>query len=281
VRSLCIIVGLLSIRLLFGEAEVFSRNTQLNPLALSRAQFQELVDRINHFVEAANQRDSFCKTHNVSIEASDEQTRLTFEASSIVEDIHRIPAVTTGLTINYTCYSETASISNLRLNLEDYRREVSVGGHQPDQVDALTSLIKSKLEACNVSSGPSFRANITTCIFTIFVTAGIVLLILPFTGRKTRFYWLSSPFIIVGFTSLNFLAGWLKPFFPGFAVYEGDVSIIHRYSVEIGLSLALLPILVSSVAFSIKRSKKAAGAKFIPGSNVKPTEASAPRSLDD
>jgi hypothetical protein len=225
--------------LAFG-AEQVSRTRQLPTLAMNQKQLSRFVKSINNFVFEANQSDADCKNHPVMVKISDASTAIEFSATQIAEELNRMPEVAFRLEVNYYCSSDDAPITNLSVELADYSRESVIRGFRIEQVDALSSLIDSQLVPdSKVLAGPTAR------IVVAFLLMILSLLCVVFLNYQLQKTWPSYLLLIVVPILFN-APKWLADFLPGFAVYSGEVSLIRRYSAEIGCYGLVVGMAISS-----------------------------------
>jgi hypothetical protein len=269
-------IALLCTALIVGTAgcavadESVARTFQLPNLSMRQDQLADVIESINNFIAHANEHFSDCKSSSVRVTISDNSTSVEFDGAQIRDELHHFPEVFFRSEVRYYCSSHhSVPISHVTLNLGDgsYDRRLVVEGARSDQVEALASMVVSKLELhSKLLTGMRFRTEVGSLFFSILLTATLFVTFLHWRGiRFVGSSWLSFPLTVCAFVLMGYLSDWLFPFLPGFAAYAGDVSFIRRYAAEFGF-LALLISVGGLIAGLIRRfsGKLAASGRLPP-----------------
>ncbi len=122
----------------------------------------DIIESINNFVIHANEGVLRCKLNQARVKVSDDSTSVEFSAAEVRNELPRLPEVFFQLEVTYHCFwDENVPISDLNLTLgdRDYQRTLVVRGSQPDQVEALASMVVSKLTPYStLLTGPGLEA---------------------------------------------------------------------------------------------------------------------------
>ncbi len=233
-------------------SESISTSSQLPPLAMRQDQLADFVEGVNSFLVHTNHEIPGCKTSRSRLTLSDQSSAIEFDAAQVKTEVARLHDTQFKLELTYYCYANDAPISKFNLTLGDseYQRNLAITGTEPEQVQALASMVLSKLSACKrFLTGFSVRSDITAGTFAVFFGGAIIIAILNTKGFKFKgASWLSVLLPTLSWVLLSNLNHWLYKIFPGFALYPGDTSWLVRYAPEIGFAGFLLSLISIFIA---------------------------------
>jgi len=129
--------------------------------------------------------------------------------------------------------NSNAPITNLRIDLQDAYRTVTVEGNNPEQVDALFSLLKDEMENYSVVwGGPKFRLWSGVLFFLLFCLIPS-LLVLVASEISPKIVGVRLVIGVLVIAAVQLILIFVLPFdkwLPGFVVYEPNSSFIIKYS---------------------------------------------------
>lgn|GEM_PF-3726821 len=161
-------------------------------------------------------------------------------------DFSKYPNVAYSLDYNFYQAGAGKAITQISIELSDYQRSIRVTGNKTDQVEALFMVLKNELNKHYAFGGGEVRRSMALIFF---------LLTLPpfyFFGVPSPFYKGKRLADLTRILAVLYACFWISTFFTpydklfsGFAVFEGEVSFIKRYSAEMtffGLAISLLSV---------------------------------------
>jgi len=146
-----------------------------------------------------------------------------------------------------------APVSGLELDLRDHGNTLRVTGPTVEQVETISAGIERELVQHSATDGYVLRSTGRLVIGIVLLVVLMVGLTICFSARQWGF--LGIPILsFVGLILLFVLP--LDELFAGFAVYQGDPSVIVRYEPQIafgGLIISIVLALVIPMWYEAKR----------------------------
>ncbi len=220
------------------DAQTFARNDESSAVRLSYTDLAAILARVRELIKSSNA--SFAPKYQTPIEYLDvgnghSNVELTQDMS--VAQLASAPEI--AYSIQYVYRFSDAPISSVRIDLSDYRREVAVGGQSRTDVDALSNLVLTDLNAHGVTfAGPGFR---TTASMMLSMVACTLIMFALFMASPKRAKVLIA---CLGFAILAVLyfmpwSEWLA----GTTIYAGDSSFLKRNAPLLTLLGVVVPLI--------------------------------------
>ena len=231
---LCILALSVSAPAAAAQGASFTQESQFRPVRLTYVDLTAIVQRVRAFLARANgdSVDAFLDGLSVS-----DGTR-TVSASGATIDSLRARSPRVSNSARYSYMSRSGAINEVTITLSDYSRVVRVAGTSPEQVDALSALLREELgKHTSMIGGPVLRISAG-----LGLLGGSLFLFSLATGRRLRFAFVA----LVAVQGAVYLLPWSK-WLPGTGVYAESASFVVRYSAElgaIGLVLAVVSLAV-------------------------------------
>jgi hypothetical protein len=205
------------------RAQTYTRRSELPPVHLNYNDLAAIVGRAEQLISTANKPFSpEFERPSESLDLQDDQTKVEFTQDITTSALESAPPISNEIYFTYSFNG--APISNVTMYLYDYRRELSISGQSKTDVDALSQLMSSDLARhTTILGGFGFRT-VGFLLLTILYSTLFALGFAPNLSKMNRIITFSIAAILV-------ISVWAAPWqnwFPGTAVYSGDVSWFVR-----------------------------------------------------
>jgi hypothetical protein len=222
----------------------YTRKIELPPLKLSFTAMQSVLDKTANLLAAANvspaRSKEFYFRETLTLQAGPDEIEI--QGHSFPANAH-VPKAAYELKYSYSWTD--APVSKVELDFDDFSRRVTVSGTAADQVDAISAALEHDLSQYSSFGGTMFREVGGMLAFAIFCLSLVMGGSYCIAERQWRA--LGMPiFAIIGLVLLFALP--FADILAGFAIYQGESSLIVRYEPQIafaGLILTIAGILLS------------------------------------
>jgi len=224
----------------------YTKEMEMRPIRLTYIELQKEIDKISNLIISANAAYA-TKTYR-------ERENVTFLSGARKVDISghqffptkiEIPSASYGFDYLFLITDERP-ITRVSITFNDYYRKISVSGNSPEQVDAIFSTPESGLGGYSTPIGGRFVRQMGLFflgfLFTVIVIIGSIYCI-----QNKNMKMLGGPiFSLFGIILIATLP--FEDILAGFAVYQGEASLLVRYGDQIsffGFLITLLGIPIS------------------------------------
>jgi hypothetical protein len=236
----------------------YTRTRDLPALKMSFTDMQFVLDKAAHLLSDANKAASEANEAKTK-EGKNRPELFLFRQSSAREALtlgtgpdeikiegHRFPANArvpkAAYALSYSYSWAEVPVSKLDLDLRDYGRRLSVTGTAVDQVEAISAALEADLSQHSAIGGNTVRSLGSLIIGYALLVSLVVSGAYCIYERQWRF--LGVPiFSLLGLALLFVLP--LREVFAGFALYQGEPSVIVRYEPQIAFGGLIITILLS------------------------------------
>lgn len=224
-----------------------TRKAELPPIRWSQGDLIRLVATIEHFAATSGAGDSTQSVYrDESLTVSDQLSTYSVGRNVSAASLRAAPPV--AYAVSYALRTGGSNITAVSLDLSDYRREVTVSGHSPDQVAALLALIQEQLKPNMVWYGGAMFRLVGEMLIVVCVGAYLF----ATWQRKYVNIWLSVIIFAAG------LSAWVLPWqqwFPGTVLFAGDASVLERYAPQISFAGLVVTVLGTAVSLYRRQSR--------------------------
>lgn len=230
-------------------AQEYSRSINLPPLQLSYRVLQQLSVDVERMVCPVPPKSQTADCARITI--ADETRSIVFTSGRQITRFDSLPAKATEFSFNY--YGRERSISQVNIDLSEYRRALSVKGSEPPQVDALIAMLRDRLSEHSVFLRGFNVRSVFLLLFYIAYCCVIGLAVLfavyaykrPLVGAAVGFAGFLGFFV-----AFDRVESMLEKLLPAFVIYQGNPSWMVRYSAEFtfgGFVLGLIALAIAAI----------------------------------
>ena len=261
VRLILLIFFLLACSDLFAaEPEPqYTRTRQLPALKMTFVDMQLVLDKAATLLADANREAKEAKEAKVkqakgfeaisSFFQSSPRETLTLGTGADEIEIagHRFP---TNARVPKAAYAFSYSyswgdmpVSKLELDLRDYARRLSVSGTAVNQVEAISAAIEGDLLQHSATGGDTLRY--VVIFLGVFIFSALLVIGGVYCVLEHQWRYIGVPIVsLIGLVVLLITVP-LKDFLPGFAVYQGEASLIVRDAPQIAFVGLIITVVLS------------------------------------
>lgn len=220
----------------------YVRRRELPALKISLGDMQAILESVANLLSDAN-RNGGKKPKDIYL---NETLRLGTGPDEVKIVGHAFPENTripkAAYSLSYSYSWTGAPVSSVELDLRDYGNELRVAGPVVEQVEAISTTLEHDLAKHSAFGGfaaRSFGGLVLFILFTVLLAIGWQLCV---TQRQWRFAGILI-FSVAGLVLMYALP--FREIFPGFAIYQGEPSLIVRYAPQIGFFGLIITIVLS------------------------------------
>ncbi len=256
ITSICVLVFVILTSISFSS-NYFTKETELSSLRLTTSDLQKVLNRIFNLIAMADAKFQNLEYYErVNFESGKSKVKITNHDFISSGDI--IPKVSYGFKYEFRT-TDDAPISNVSIDLNDMYRKIEVNGYSPEQVDAIFSSIESDLREYSTPLGGYMTRYFCKFILFIIFASGLLLAAFNYFEKKN----IVRAIVLIIFSLIGFILLFTLPFrdiLAGFALYQGEASLLVRYGYQISFSSLVITILGIPLSYflpSLKSSSKA------------------------
>ncbi len=220
---------------LLAAAPIFSCSRDLPCVSISVSDLDEILKRAHSLIVTANGSSERQSAETIILGADGDDVKIYDHTLVGVS----LPQASYNLSYNYDTIG--APISSLVVLLNDSTRLLRVSGESKDQVESITTFLESSINKHSIHMGGHefrfFLGYSLGCIFSAFLIGGIITI------------WQSKSCKRIGIpicSAIGLLLILVLPyerFLVGFALYQGDSSVLVRYGPQLSFISLLITIL--------------------------------------
>ena len=162
------------------------------------------------------------------------------------------PPVADGL--EYEFFKTGLPVAYVRLRLDHESRSLEVEADDARQAEALSDLLKKELEKHRTIFGGPMFCLVIFMMFAVVIPSVVYFLVYQEFVRPSRYHFFGFGIILYqsGLAAFFAWTGFFARFFPGFSLFDDQISFLERHSAEItfaSLMTALTAFTVSLLLF--------------------------------
>ena len=231
--ALLLVVPLFAVPVYTFTASFFPIKCSYSDIARILAAVDEYVMRSNGASPQATIEITATRGHQSVRASTVSEFRRSAEVLPVLYELH----------YNYSCY-KCPTITAVRIDLDDFRRRLSVEGPSQAHADALFAMLTRTLNDHQVYFGGSTLRAMAGAL--LMVTGLIVMLVGILESRTIR--WRAIWGIGGALVALSVFAVSWETLLPGTSIYAANPSLIVRYSAEISLAGAILTVVTFGIS---------------------------------
>lgn len=232
-------MGILPCSALANEP-IYTKTASLPPLRITYAELQSLLDKSAALLIASPPVEAASRMEE-TLSLSHGESQIEITGHQLPTSGAKLPEFVTELRYTGSWYPRNAAVSVITMSFSDLRRELTVQGTSPEQVEAVFAGLRNDLEGMSSLIGGGFtRLALGLAAFLVCMIVAWSVAFLWFDTRNSR---LILPFLLSCFGIVLVLLLPFDSLLAGFSASELDASFIRRYAPEISL-LGVLATLV-------------------------------------